>query len=360
MYFNFYLNFSKTKYMKSLSLKRIFYLFLLPLIFFQSCKKKEVNNLPQDTIIPISKIPIVVPVVSLYNNPYEYVGKLKLKGIMHVHTDHSLPLDGYKSGNPTWVAQKIRDEGGYDFYTFTDHNYITEDPKVGGIVWMGNAVEDTSPSVHVTAYNLPTTVFNSTPNDISAKINHYKDLGAYTSLCHPNWPSTFITEAMINNATIGNFVEVMNPTTNVENHRILDLIRQQNKIVFGFGVDDFHNDAKWSEPNKFFNKGWVVAYADVKEKDDIWNALLRGSFFVTNGPSIDVNFKNSKLNIYTDQSSQITFMGGTKAGKTIELEVVKNVVMASYTFSDDLVWLRAEVKNAKGLAYTQAIQLKQS
>ena len=39
-------------------------------------------------------------------------------------------------------CEKYRDAG-YDFYTFTDHNVITEDPGIEGIVWMGLSVEDT-------------------------------------------------------------------------------------------------------------------------------------------------------------------------------------------------------------------------
>lgn len=352
----------------NISFKQILFLLALTLIILHSCKKKNVlntNPIVENPIIekpiinqPVNPDSVLDPEVTKYYNPYFNLGKLTLKGSMHVHTDNSLPIDGYKSGDPKWVAEKLRDEGNYDFFAITDHNYITEDPKVGGIVWMGYAIEDTSPNVHVTAYNLPNKVYVPTKNDISDKVDYYKSIGAYTNLCHPNWPRTIITESMISNASTPNFVEVMSPNLGEENHRILDLIRYQNKIIFGFGVDDFHYNASWKDPNTYFNKAWIVVFTDVKEKNAIWEALLKGSFYVSNGPSIDVNFRDDQLKVYTDLTSEITFMGGTKDGKTVKLEVVKNVLMASYTFTSQLNWLRAEVKNAKGLAYTQAIQLK--
>lgn len=368
--------------MNAFSLKRILFLSLLAIAALQSCKKKEsiaiepahkLSNKVEPFVLKPNRFPDnTKPIYSLiningqlidresikYHNPYQNLGKLKLKGSMHVHTDNSLAFDGYKSGEPKWVAEKLRDEGKFDFYAITDHNIITEDPKIEGIVWMGFAVEDTSLDMHVTAYNLPTNVFNPTKGALSDKMNYYKSIGAYTNLCHPNWSRTFVTESILNTATIGTFVEVMNSTQSGEDHRVVDLLRNKKQIVSGFGVDDFHYGEKWKNPNIYFNKVWIVAFADFKENNAIWKALLKGSFFVTNGPSIDVNFKDDQLKVYADVASEITFMGGTKDGQTIKLEVVKNVLMASYTFSAELNWLRAEVKNAKGLAYTQAIQLK--
>ena len=332
---------------------------IIVMCIFQNCTNEEesIDSLSKTNIIKYNDSLIFVNNIITIYNPYKEIGELKLKGSMHVHTDNSAQVDGYPSGNPRWVAEKLRDEGGYDFYTFTDHNYITPDPQIGGIVWMGLSVEDTSTNAHVAAYNLPSTRFVSTKDNISDKVNYYSTLGAYTNLCHPNWHGTFITKQIINNANLTNFVEVMNSYEKRENHRVLDYVRNKNKVVFGFGVDDFHYDSNWVNPNSLFNKAWIVALVDSKEKYDIWQSLLRGSFFVTNGPNIDIKFDQNSLYVYSDIKSDITFFGGTKAGETIKLDIINNVFEASYSFSNDLIWLRAEVNNIKGLAHTQAIQV---
>ena len=55
---------------------------------------------------------------------------------MHAHSTNS---DGADS--PTVVGEWYRDNG-YDFYAITDHNFLTPDPGVADILWVGASEED--------------------------------------------------------------------------------------------------------------------------------------------------------------------------------------------------------------------------
>jgi hypothetical protein len=291
-------------------------------------------------------------------NPYKNSGNLNLKGAMHVHSENSSPIDGYwSSRDPKWVGEKMRDEGGYDFYTITDHNYITNDPKVSDIVWMGQSVEDTKINQHIIAYNLPFDNYVNVGEDMLNVLDYYKDIGAYTSLAHPNWLPVYISDEAVHEISKVTFMEVVNQDD--KGHRALDILTTKKSMTFALGVDDFHYNTSWSDPNMLFKKGWIIAFAEEKEKESIWKSLLHGAFYVTTGPEINIKFEQGVFRLSTNEMSKITFIGLSRNGDRIT-EYSNNVTENSYDWNDDLVWLRAEILNSKGIAFTQSIQLVQN
>ena len=348
------------------NLKKVLILFIILFSSFilVSCTKKRVIDFSDNTQMKYNinysqnyDTLFLKEVKYILHNPYKNAGNLNLKGAMHVHSENSSLIDGYwSSRDPKWVAEKMRDEGGYDFYTITDHNYITSDPKVSDIVWMGRSVEDTKTDQHIIAYNLPFDKYFNAGEDMSNILDYYKDIGAYTSLAHPNWSPVYISDDAIRAISKLTFMEVVN--VDDKGHRALDILTSKKLMTFGFGVDDFHYSTSWSDPNMLFNKGWVVAFAEEKDKESIWKSLLHGAFYVTTGPQINIKFENGVFGVSTTKMSKITFIGYSKNGVKVT-KYSNNVLEDSYNWSDDLVWLRAEILNSNGIAFTQSIQLVQ-
>jgi hypothetical protein len=307
----------------------------------------NINNI--DTIITQNHSEIIL------FNPYRHKGKLRLKGSMHNHTDNSISTDGYGSGDPAATAIKFRDFGGFDFYTFTDHNHITGDPLVTGIIWMGNSVEDTQNSQHICAYNLPAGYqYTNKGDDINTLIEYYHSMGAIVGYAHPDWVAQIHTNSNDKILSINNldFVEIINGDTSIRAYNLL----LTKGIIFGIGVDDYHYNSAWEYPDQYFNKGYIVAFAGQKEKKSIWQALLSGCFYSSSGAKMDISCENGLIAVSSDKSSLIEIIGKNEqnlaAGKI--LKSVDEAIYTSYLITGDesYVWIR--LTNNDGSAYSQA------
>ena len=330
------------------------------LLLFASCNREESPFVQYDYQIT-SRVNLAYDTIKIDNqsiiihNPYKKKGVLTLKGAMHIHTNNSIKIDGYGSGEPYVVAKKYRDAG-YDFYTFTDHNVITEDPGIEGIVWMGLSVEDTKKNQHICAYNLPSNIYVDKGNDLTTLLNYYHSIGAFTSLAHPNWEKTYITNEILNIIDKLDFMEVINPN-DTKGHRCLDFLLSKKIMTFSFGVDDYHCNILRDDPNKYFNKAWITAFANKKNRQNIWHSLLQGTFYVSNGPEIDVSFEEGNLIVSSNKKSSITYIGCFNNKEKIILKQEIDINETSCLWHEDLIWLRAEVQNEDGIAFTQPIQL---
>jgi hypothetical protein len=89
----------------------------------------------------------------------------------------------------------------------------------------------------------------------------------------------------------------------------MDFLRTKNIMTFSFGVEDYHYNTLWDDSNKYFNKAWITAFANKRDKQNIWHSLLQGTFYVSNGPKIDVSFKEGKLIVSANKKSSITYIG---------------------------------------------------
>lgn len=293
-------------------------------------------------------------------NPYKNKGALALKGSMHNHSDNSLFVDTYGSGKPADVARRFRDEGNFDFYTLTDHNYVTWDPDttLQGIVWMGKSVEDTKFSKeaqHLCVYNLPATYrYINKGEDINELIDYYHSLGAIVSYAHPDWGAQFQTDQKISKVKNVDFVEVLNSSTG-GSERAYNILLGKGINVLALGVDDYHFSEEWRDPCLFFDKAYIVAYADKKEKISIWKSILAGSFYASTGASMDINCIDGVIAVSSDRKSTIQFIGKSDinpgTGKT--LKSADNTMTANYTIrgNEDYIWVR--LTNDTGRAFSQ-------
>jgi hypothetical protein len=253
-------------------MKKIFFVFCILAI---SCKNNDENPVYfSDTDIPINKTDILSGInntdtIKSYKdneidefiifNPYKNKGKLTLKGSVHNHTNNSSHADGVASGDPAEKAIKFRDIGGFDFYTYTDHNYVTKDPCIPGIIWIGKSVEyakATSPQ-HLCIYNLPADYeYIDVGDDINELIQYFHNLGAFVSFAHPDLDFIPQSDQKILSTNNIDFVEVFN-TLGGGSQRAFNFLLSKG-VLFGLGVDDHHTGN--------FNVNYIFAFADMKKR----------------------------------------------------------------------------------------------
>ena len=350
-------------------MKKWFFISILLFLFGCDNQYDILNQHPQEKAIPIDRSEFmqnVMDTIQLENseiiitNPYKNKGLLKLKGSMHNHSNNSLAVEGFASGAPDATAVKFRDQAGYDFYTFTDHNYVTEDPGVTGIVWMGRSVEDTKNTQHLNIYNLPAGYkYVNVGDNIQKLIDHYRDLGAIVCYNHPGWAPQVQSDSKIVSVVDLDFVEVINSISGVD-ERAFDLLLSKGFPVFGFAVDDYHNNSAWGDPNRYFNKAYVIAFAEKKERSSIWKALLSGCFYATQGAEMDIRCDKGMIMVSSNKQSTFEFIGlnvQSPGGGTV-LSTSTNVQEASYRIEGNEGYVRVRVVNSDGAAYSQSFVIQ--
>lgn len=292
-------------------------------------------------------------------NPYKNRGKLQLKGSIHNHTDNSRNVDGHGSGDPYLTACKFRDEGNFDFYTYTDHNFVTENPNVDGIVWIGNSVEDTRFDQHLCVYNLPDDYkYYDISGSCQEIINYYSNLGTCVSYAHPNWRPIYQSNDKIQSVNNIQFVEILN-SGDGGSERAFAIMQNHDSFVFGVGVDDYHYSEDWSDPNQYFNKAYIYAYAQDKSKDSIWASLLSGSFYASNGATMDIECVDLNIVIKTSKPSKIEIIipDNDNIEKYRIVNEYDNRTNLCYRIDGTLSIFWIKVINEDGIAISQAFKI---
>ncbi len=340
--------------------------------------------------------------IILYN-PYKDKPSHAYKGQLHCHTNNS---DGADS--PATVVEKYV-AAGYDFMTITDHNVITPNPNIEGIVWLGDSYEDTHNSSgyqHMNVFNADavygiTSMYQST-NTPTTIVNHFvKGGNSIVSYNHPEYPPVYASDVTLENLPVGiSFVEVFNGTiqtllgsvattdelpTEAYYGDMYDCISDgkryvNNSITYaspswqaktaeqypegnldrGFrimldhrhkvfcnAVDDYHRG------DNMFNRGWMMVYANSKTKESIWNALLNGCSYASAGVVLtDLNVKDGviSLQIENGENATTTFYG---ENNTVLATVTGS--SASYQIQGAEKYVRAMVQIGRFKAWTQPV-----
>lgn len=257
------------------------------------------------------------------NNPYSEKGSLSLKGQMHCHTTNS---DGTQSPTDLVTAYK---NAGYDFVTITDHDYITPDPGVVGITWIGNSSEE-SCNRHIVAYDIDD-IYTSSKNFQDA-LDFHSTKGRLTNFAHPIWPNWYIASKEELSAAVGfNFIEVWNGFVGIDGGQQWDDALSSGKHVFGLATDDCHG------PDTF-NKGWVVAFCESNTKENILETLRRGCFYASNGNDLSISLADNVIASTCSEASDFYFIGF--GGRV--LSVVTNTTTANYTILGNEGYVRVK------------------
>lgn len=254
-------------------------------------------------------------------NPYKNGGALSLKGQLHCHSTNS---DGTLS--PAEVVTVYKNAG-YDFLTITDHDYITPDPKVAGITWIGTSVEETVRR-HIVAYDVTS---QSTSRNLQDIIDWHRNNSKMCSIAHPRWNAHYDMDKHEMQSLNGyNFIEVYNPAHILSAEEQWDYALSAGKKVFAIAVDDMHVEAG-------MNKGYVIVKCNENTKSAILESLRTGNFYASNGNDIEVSLSNNILTASSTALSNIKFIG--RDG--IVLQENNGVTTANYTIKGDERYIRA-------------------
>jgi len=260
------------------------------------------------------------------------------KGQLHCHTK--------KSDGAQWPLEVVTayKNAGYDFIAITDHDYVTPDPGVEGILCITGS-EVSSTLGHMTTINVP-----SVPPSFDAQevIDWTKAQGGLVWLAHPNWNNDYWTIEKIVKLRDYNGIEVYTHFSNSQpevkwDHALTDLDRKITAIA----VDDCHN---FTNPNPF-NGGWVMVFADTLTKAEILNSLEKGNFYSTQGPTINaIEVERNAISIKLNQISTVTWIG---AGGFI-LQETTGVKEDTYLIGGNEKYVRIRVESS-GYAWTNPI-----
>lgn len=243
------------------------------------------------------------------------------KGQLHCHSTESDGVD-----TPTALVTAYR-TAGYDFVSITDHDVLTADPNVSGILHI-NGVEETATEGHIintgaTASRWPTAAAQDIIDEIIAD-------GAIPIMAHPNQVMVPWSDADLESISRYYAIEVETYTLNAENK--WDTLLTKYIRAFGTAVDDCHDI---SSPYGF-NVGWVIVLADSLTLANIMNSLKQGNFYASSGPTLSASVAAKTITATTDSSSTIAWIGDSGSS----LQSTATVTTDTYTIIGDEIYIR--------------------
>lgn len=294
-------------------------------------------------LISFNFFSIPVPTQKVYassfivSNPHENY-TYNYKGNIHAHSTNS---DG--ADTPTVVGEWYRDNG-YDFYTITDHNFLTPDPAVSGILWLGKSEEGslTGNTAHMGNLNISTVIPNS---DAQTMISNTLSQGGQTVLHHIDRSDRRWTAETIEGLTDVLGVEIYNGG-GLNSTGTWDTVLTSGKNVWGTAADDSHNIS---------GKGsaYIVVNSDNASptNTEIMAQMAAGNFYASRGFSLSVT--------NTANSISVTSSGNKVRWIKRNGEVLKTTNASSDTLNlnGDEGYVRVEVLDSSDVpkAWSQPI-----
>ncbi|MCL2085591.1 CehA/McbA family metallohydrolase [Candidatus Saccharibacteria bacterium] len=301
----------------------------------------------------------------------------KLKGGLHIHTKIDFPAnDGMI---PEAEVVGVYRQKGYDFLAITNHEIMYDIPQVyedflliPSMEVSCNYVGDDPMKGSYTHFNIfgdkiwdngiiyPKFEYSSV-EDIQRVINLLKSRGYLVQWNHP-LISRFTEEEFLSLRGY-DFIEIYNHKDFLEKTGILaanymyrSLLNHGHRILHT-ATDDFHGK---EDPalTRAFIKSFVMVEADL-DRDDIFTALGRGSFYSSTGPLIhDYRIENGVIKIETSPVANIIFLSQRNGCKNVFSVNGDQIEKAEYEISGEEDYVLTQVIDAHGNpAWTQPIFL---
>jgi len=287
------------------------------------------------------------------SNPYQPKANL-YKGQLHAHTTNS---DGKVSPSNLMTFYK---NAGYAFVSITDHNVLSPNPNVSGILYIPG-VEESFDEGHIGHINAQSVLYNEN-KDRQTVINEIVNEGTLASINHAALPGVpFVDYASFSNYQL---FEVYNhfggPYQGVSENE-WDVVLSKGIKAYGISTDDYHcayrNDGTGpcdggSEAD--FNGGWVKVWADDLSLNSIVDSLKKGNFYASTGADFsNITLTNNVIQITATRSSQIQWIknNGVVAKTT-------QGTSDSYTINGDEKYIRVKISNDSGQAWSNPFFIK--
>lgn len=238
-------------------------------------------------------------------NPYAESKAHTYKGQLHCHSTGS---DG--ADTPTALVTAYKNAG-FDFISITDHDVLTADPGVSGILFIPG-VEETATEGHIGAINVTQ---NQTATAGQSIIDAIIADGGIPIINHPNIASYIWTDTELASVEEYYAIEVYNGlsggSTDYAEDK-WDTVLSNGVKAFGVATDDSHNIAT------VLGKGFIQVHADENTIPAIVDSIKRGNFYASQGATLTVSQNGLVLTATTGASATIEWItsGGTVAKTT--------------------------------------------
>lgn len=300
-----------------------------------------------------------------YVNPFHAPG-VWLKGNLHTHTIHS---DGGLT--PEEHTQRYRDAG-YGFLAVTDHGrYVdTRNLSSGGITMVQGEELSVGRSgvgtfYHLVALGLSGQLpFKEASPSLSPQrvVDYVNSVGGAAILAHPYWSGLTHSEAASLSGLTA--VEAYNHVCELLNDRgdglaHWDHLLTLGRKVNGVAVDDAHSRERERLPDDSFG-GWVMVKAADNSEDSILEALRRGSYYSSSGPTINgVDVAGGEVWVRCSPARKIAFVTVPCLGVCYKAEE-GGLAEASYTPGPGEHYVRVQVTDEYGgRAWTNPVYVEQ-
>lgn len=260
-------------------------------------------------------------IVNPYKN-YQY----NFKGNLHAHTNNS---DG---DAPAAIVASWYKNNGYYFYSFTDHDNITADPQIGGIVWLGTSEEDSNDGSfgHINHINI---IGPITAGSYQDRINNAISQGGFSIFNHPSRSTSgHQTTDMIN--TIGAIgFEIYNGKDSLDSGSNWDTVLSADRTVWGFANDDAHSSTQRGTAYNMVNSN-----NPTPDKNEIINQIKAGNFYASRGLNLSIRVSGKTITASTTDGNKIRWK--KESGEIIKTTSSKT---DNYTPSGYEKYIRIEI-----------------
>jgi hypothetical protein len=283
-------------------------------------------------------------------NPYDDARGRLFKGNTHSHTTNS--TDG--KNTPAEVMSFFRDVG-YDFNAITDHEFVTDDPGVKGVLFIKGTEDGLGATGRDHMVKLGSSVTATLLDDNQESIDVALSQNNYIQINHPDgamdWPlSKILSTSGQHSLVIWNGQRALEYASQVD--EVLNNGRRLNIIV----EEDLHDI---SAPTSGLQA--VHVWANRLTAPNIIASLKAGRYFSTYTPAgqkeqdVVVRQAGKRITVLSNQPSTFVWYGKGKAMRTDE-----NARSATYTIEGDEKYVRCRIMGAGGsVAWTNPIFIDQ-
>ena len=195
-----------------------------------------------------------------------------------------------------------------------------------------------------------------TPECINEIMKTCRDAGFFVTYNHPSWS---LESYPVYTAYHGmHAMELINGECNFHgyndnNAQKYDDVLRNGERIFAVGADDNHNS------DNFSFGGFVMIKAKKLEYKEITDALVRGDFYASGGPTInELYFEDGKVFISTSDAVTITVNTSHRRAWSVRSKDGSLINSASFQIHDGDGYVRFTVRDAAGKeAYTRAFFL---
>lgn len=246
------------------------------------------------------------------------------KGQLHCHT---IASDG--TGTAAAMVEMYRQKG-FQFVAITDHNKVTPDPQVPGILFVRG--DEQSAMYHMSQFG----AVSHKNLDGQQLIDSVLADGAAIVINHPHYSGLSTASLMGLNGYQG--IEIFNgvvaaDVANAED--MWDELLSAGKTVFGFATDDAHDATTWAT-----NRAWIVVFADELSQQALISAIKAGNFYSSTGPTLSVSTAGTAVSVTTGTPCTIEWIG---SGGRVLRTAGSQVAADTYTVQGDEGYVRVRV-----------------